>query len=225
MSKLRLYYYTSWKHGIEAIQKQRLKLSDINLVNDPNELSAYYTNQEFIDDSIKMYKDQIAGFTGMLSLSKEPQCPLMWGHYGENHKGLCLGLDVNEDLAREVIYIDEKKYLSKEALRETDLEDLLLKNLHAKSSDWKYEQEYRIIRRNNESEWCPYSDLYFMKLDDNIELIEVVLGIRTIKDHEYINNLLKYIKHDKKIFTSKVSKSLESFKFKKSLIGFYEPKS
>jgi len=74
-------------------------------------------------------------------LSTKPDCPLMWGHYADHHRGVCLEFNVQTPdfcTAIEVNYSAEYPQFS--LVDGTDLSPF-----HSKSADWCYEQEYRLI--------------------------------------------------------------------------------
>ena len=71
---------------------------------------------------------------------------LMWSHYAENHKGICLEFAVKEDnvfgSAFKVIY--EKEFISQELFSDTDA---ALLPFFIKAKCWDYEHEYRLFLR------------------------------------------------------------------------------
>src|SRR5262249_46780000 len=74
-------------------------------------------------------------------LSTRPDCPLMWGHYADHHRGVCLEFNVRTPdfcSAIEVNYSTEYPQFSL-----ADGGDI--SPFHSKSADWSYEQEYRLI--------------------------------------------------------------------------------
>lgn len=73
---------------------------------------------------------------------------LMWSHYADNHKGVCLEFDGESSVFREamkVIYEKERPVIN--TLRSSDLHITMSKALITKSIDWEYEGEWRIIRQ------------------------------------------------------------------------------
>jgi hypothetical protein len=50
-------------------------------------------------------------------MSRSWENPVLWSHYAEGHKGVCLGFDVKEELLEEVKYADE---LLKARLNDSD---------------------------------------------------------------------------------------------------------
>ena len=73
-------------------------------------------------------------------LTEKPELALMWGHYAGGHTGLCLEFDANSlpfGAATRVEY--QKLYPA------YDLVDVGYEPLVAKSIDWSYEAEWRLI--------------------------------------------------------------------------------
>lgn len=110
---------------------------------------------------------------GIVSFGERSDCPLMWSHYGDQHRGVCVGYSVPADVVSNVqkvnygggrlvtasmvaAMVDEKE----EARRVVD-EAVLLR----KAADWSYEHEWRLIGRRGLQ-------------DSPLELEEVVFGIR-----------------------------------------------
>lgn len=79
---------------------------------------------------------------------------LMWSHYGDEHKGICIGYDLDRvpaPVLNKVLYGGQRKIktsLVKQAL--IDKDDNALHELHQnillrKASAWKYEKEWRLL--------------------------------------------------------------------------------
>jgi hypothetical protein len=110
---------------------------------------------------------------GIFSLAERVDCPLMWSHYGDQHRGVCGGYSVPRDAreglhkiryggSRVVAASDVSAMLDgDEAARRRVDEAVLLK----KAQDWRYEREWRLIGQRG-SRRSP------------LELEEVVFGLR-----------------------------------------------
>lgn len=97
--------------------------------------------------------DELRNTTGVSCLSESENSLLMWAHYAHNHRGICVEydlLEINRILnfsAIPVIYSEERpcfdcldpQIIQKDALK------LLVQSLTSKSSEWRYEKEWRII--------------------------------------------------------------------------------
>ncbi len=95
---------------------------------------------------------------GVTCGSKTPTCPVMWGHYGNNHTGVCLKFDFNLENDSKNILFDEKEKLELlnvnysdtplDIFNYTDSEllNLIFKIFQCKSKKWSYEEEIRLIK-------------------------------------------------------------------------------
>jgi hypothetical protein len=86
---------------------------------------------------------------GVLSLTYNPTHQLMWSHYTDSHKGICVGFDkfklyksLNGTLGR-VIYSESNEFPTLGLFDESDR--YLIQLLFTKSNVWKYEDEFRLV--------------------------------------------------------------------------------
>jgi len=70
---------------------------------------------------------------------------LMWSHYAENHRGICIGYDVNKyiDLIYPVSYQEDYSNNCSKNVNDVGYSADCAKLI--KSKEWSYEQEWRII--------------------------------------------------------------------------------
>lgn len=89
---------------------------------------------------------------GILSLSARWDSILMWSHYGNQHRGYCIGF--NEEKMRNsrlfgsggpVKYPEDLKYPHIKPIEETN-PDTMFVSAFNKSREWKYEEEYRLTK-------------------------------------------------------------------------------
>ena len=112
---------------------------------------------------------------------------LMWSHYGDSHKGMCLVFDVT-NVNDEAVGIYKVNYVDHFKLPEVDLNyteitlrEELLKIVTTKSIDWSYEKEYRQIFYSK-NEYTEYPG----------PLIRIIFGCQTSKnDIELVINLVR----------------------------------
>lgn len=176
---MRLYYFTTEQFGIEAIRDGRLKISRINELNDPFEIAALAlrgpSRREFRD-----YKNNMAKKFGIICMSRDWHHPLLWGHYADKHRGLCLGFDVaDNNKFTEVEYCKERPTLNDLGCKSlNDLDESHMKTLlHMKFSAWEYESEYRAYTVLKEK--GPFSELYFLTFAEDLKLAQVIVGERS----------------------------------------------
>lgn len=84
---LRLYYYMPAKHLWDLLGKDEIKVSLPEECNDPLEFRS--ATQERSDGSRR--ESQLGG--GFISFSEKYDNSLMWSHYADSHKGVCLRFD------------------------------------------------------------------------------------------------------------------------------------
>ena len=101
---MRLYHFISKKYGLESLDLKRLKIAQIDQLNDPFEfLGIELSNPEYRDLFNQLKQDLSEDF-GILCFCENYHNPALWAHYAEKHKGLCLGFDVRSEFCSKVRY-------------------------------------------------------------------------------------------------------------------------
>lgn len=100
--------------------------------------------------------DELRSTTGVSCFSESDDSLLMWAHYANHHRGICVEydlLEINQALrftAVPVIYSEQRTCFNSLELQDQrikdDAERLLVLSLTSKSHEWSYEKEWRIIR-------------------------------------------------------------------------------
>ena len=91
---------------------------------------------------------------GITCLSELDDSLLMWAHYANNHRGMCVEyelMEINRQLnftPIPVIYSEDRACIRSLNLDTVgrDTTKVFLESLTTKSSEWSYEKEWRIIR-------------------------------------------------------------------------------
>ncbi|MCG9720391.1 DUF2971 domain-containing protein [Shewanella sp. Isolate7] len=139
----------SFKNSSAIVQSK-----DLNKIKKafPNEVSneiLAYTRKDLTAE-IDSFKDEIKDF-GILSLAEDEKDILMWSHYADDHKGVCIELertDSNElgdpKATRKVAYTKSYPSMNVKSLLSKDGHDnSLMRVLYTKSEHWSYEREWR----------------------------------------------------------------------------------
>jgi Protein of unknown function (DUF2971) len=177
----RLYHFTTAKYAFDDLRNRRLKIAQLDDLNDPFELKSVNlcnpTHAQAFDgtDKFEGFKAEMARRFGVLCFSEDKADLLQWAHYADRHKGICLGFDVSgsEEKFRPVQYVEEGF-----PFPESPDETFTWKLLSTKSEAWKYEKEWRVFLRLTEGIWNQYADrvLYFADFGFELALREVILG-------------------------------------------------
>ena len=106
--------------------------------------------------------------------------PLVWSHYADSHKGFCLVFDADNEIfggALKVHYQEDYPILD---VTEQDDIEILRHSALVKYTDWKYEQEYRLVSMEpNEPEALPVKSKKFVFPPDMLSA--VIFGCRISK--------------------------------------------
>jgi DUF2971 family protein len=93
-------------------------------------------------------------------LTPQPDSTLMWAHYAERHKGICLEFNAEDSRfggAFEVMYAEKRPVIDCRSL--ANATEMAEKMVLMKSSDWAYEHEFRILARAGEFDQEPAHSL------------------------------------------------------------------
>ena len=111
---VRLYHFMRVEHALQAIERRRLKIAELDKVNDPFECLAIALNSRKDEEFFLSYQRDIAKEYGVVCFSETCQDPSLWGHYADRFRGICLGFDTafhgddEEDLIGKVNYVQKR---------------------------------------------------------------------------------------------------------------------
>ena len=171
----RVYHFIKSGHGLDNVQKKRLKISTILGLNDPFEMFSHDVKNPSIRELSKLSRQFFNREFGIICFSKSSYSPVQWAHYSERNTGLCLGFDIREDLLMDVKYLDERvkgvSFPTDPRFTERWMRDVL----STKYSAWKYEDEARCFARLEVEE----NGLYFKGFDKGLILKEIQVGFQS----------------------------------------------
>lgn len=165
---MRVYHFLPSKWALEDIEKQHIRISTIDELNDPFELWCVSQTDPRLRKPLRGYREEMAHRFGMICYSRRWNNPLLWSHYADKNRGICLGFDVDERCIRQVIYVRERTNLRIPPTIES-MDELL----YTKYEDWKYEEEWRGWFTLDERD---PSGHYFYPFSDRMVLREVIVG-------------------------------------------------
>ncbi len=172
----RVYYLTTAEYALAAISLRRIKVSRLSQLNDPFEGLALRLKGKDRRQTMIEFKDALDKTHGMLCFSSNWTNPVLWTHYGNRHRGICLGFGLRESMAEKVIYTQERPQQEldgrKRAWRLTPGQKQHLRL--TKFRHWEYEQEKRLFV--DLSKAVKEGPLHYWKFDDDFKLAEVILG-------------------------------------------------
>jgi len=150
------------------------------------------------------------GKKGILALSQKWDCPLLWSHYADEHKGLCIEFNTKDNSCSNLSRVN---YNQPRNLRIRDLIDWKIKGAQtakqaiektfffSKAPSWRYEKEWRDVR----DEKGKYSPL---------QITAIYFGMRC--EYTVIQTIIKLLSNSNKpIKFYKIHPKEDSFKLKR----------
>jgi hypothetical protein len=179
---MRVYKFLCAKFGMKSLREKRLKISTLDDLNDPFDLIPYEMTDYARRTAFRSWQSDLTRKYGVMCFSSEWCDPVIWAHYSDKHKGLCLGFDIPSEAARRVDYVDKRlpfpknqQLLTGEAL------------LFTKYSNWAYEKEVRCFATLDLTTKTD-EGLFFMDFGEDLKLREVVAGARCELSEDEIRN-------------------------------------
>lgn len=192
---MRVYrYFRKIEYAIEAIVNATIYLSSFDEFNDPYETVICFDKQRDSDGipyqlpEIRYSNEGKAG-VGVCCFSKRYDSMLMWGHYANGHRGVCIGYDLSLipysdgysilDNNTYDVFAKDVKYGQKLNILDYDggytfggVEACEM--LSCKPKEWEYEEEVRLFEFGAAQK----------KLSIHpSQVCEVILGLRTSPAH------------------------------------------
>jgi hypothetical protein len=177
---------------MESLRDKRLKIARFSGLNDPFDFLGIGLDYPSQRHTIRQMKDLLEPSVGLLCMSTTWQEPLLWGHYADKHKGICLGFDVDGRTWRKVNYVDVRPRL--EDFKKKFVADLTTRDIYristTKFKAWAYEAEYRRFIQLRTPDLV--TGLYFRKFSKAMRLAEVIVGDRCTATREQITRLCEH---------------------------------
>ena len=177
---IRLYHLLGAEHAKSNIAKRRLKVSRFADANDPFELMSLRVMDGSVRRAVREHKNVEDVETGLICFSEDWTSPVMWSHYADKHRGMCLGFDVARTAVNPVRYFDKRlrAELGKDGnpfVVSAEIQEALR---HTKCQEWSYEREHRLLMPIEDAleEAIAGRVMQFRPFDSKVRLAEVILG-------------------------------------------------
>ena len=197
---MRLYHFLNADDGLDNLRHRRLRISKIMELNDPFEFLGIKLSDRKFRQKLMETKRQFSKTKGLLCFSKTWKNPVLWGHYADRHRGLCLGFDVQKAFEK-INYVRLK-------LPIPDVIDAAFTKrlLWTKSHHWQYEQEYRAFVSLEEE----IDGNYFKDFSPELRLRAVIVGVQSKVTQSKVASALHGVETAVEVFKARASfKSFE----------------
>ena len=237
---MRVYHFTKRDNGLSILRDKRLKISRIKELNDPFEFIGVDLSIQIFSDTLTQLKEDINNDHGILCFSKNFKSPLLWAHYADIHKGLCLGFDLPDNILSKVKYIPERmssRELKRQLintehlahlinvcqLNSDEIEELLRNDTEKDKTGLEFVRNLLTTKFSHwsyEEEYRAFvplhkkdGDHFFFNFSDDLILREVIFGLRAETCDDEIDDAIKKLQGEVKKF--RVSAHDTRFELKK----------
>jgi hypothetical protein len=193
---MRVFHFLNAEFGLKDIRERRLKISRLNELNDPFEFLGVDLADRSSREGLIRTKLRISQKNGLICFSSKWSNPVLWGHYADRHRGLCLAFDVPDDSVKKVDYVDSR-FSWPTALDESFAEKLLF----TKFSHWSYEDEYRAYMSLDVDD----VDIYYADFSEQLVLKQVIVGANSAISRLEISTALRDLNGRVEVFKARAA--------------------
>ena len=139
------------KYTKKCIESQKVFFNDWERLNDPMEGFYTYIPEEENKNIEQILRDEKFKYK-IFCCSKEYNEILMWSHYADSHRGICLEIEVNEELCKQNNIFHRNVLYKKDLVKispNRNTKDQAKHILKHKISKWRYEKEVRFFIKND----------------------------------------------------------------------------
>jgi len=180
----RLFYFTKADKWLKInLQARQLKISQFSKCDDLFDLASYSLENQDIRKKQKQWVEQIESQRGLICFPSTWRHPLMWAHYTDHGKGVCLVFDVIMSDLQEATYLPKR---AKNCGQFPNPRDHCFREFcSTKANYWFYENEVRLFvdLQNNKSvtpdNTSSSSRINFLKFGSTVRHVGIINGPRS----------------------------------------------
>jgi hypothetical protein len=198
----RVYKFLPAEFALQNLCKRQIKISSFPDMNDPFELLGGLRIDPTLRHHWEVLLSRLNEWCGVLCFSRDWHNAMLWSHYADKHKGICLGFDIGAKLElRKPDYVanrqefdDDLRVLLAAAPHSMSLKPsdkqfkdcmrVITRMLFTKFDAWSYENELRMFIAQKEEQ--KQGAFYFAEFDEQIQLRSIVLGARCTTPAKHI---------------------------------------
>jgi hypothetical protein len=211
-----VYKFLDSQFGLKSLYERRLKIARVEELNDPFELTPYNLKDPVDRVAFQRTRRRLGERFGMVCFSATCTDPVLWAHYSDKHRGICLGFEIAGNHWREVEYVRDRLPFPDDFFKLNAVARLGVATdmIFTKYENWNYESEIRT--------WAPLDHeedgLFFCDFDENLKLTQVLVGARCTLPKAAIARALGRFANG--IELTKVRAAFQTFQIVTDLRGF-----
>ncbi len=184
--------YSSHVEYFVGLRQKAIGITEAELAQERIKLQTDRVYMErFIDEISQATFDAVTEQYRIYCLSKTPYNPLMWSHYSDKHQGVCLCFNVKSPIFSSALEVNYQKNYPELDITNQDDSILLNQTFLTKADVWTYEEEFRFIGKNGETEAYISLNDDFLNLNQS-DLLAVIVGCQMLSPE--IDRLRQLIK-------------------------------
>ncbi len=200
------------KQAAERVNYLRYMSTEYGNFESDKDVEAYLVRM--LASDIKSELDDEFSQHGVLSLSATWSSALMWSHYADEHRGICIEYDTTDQdhpNLRPVSYHATRAVKASDLARWKGADDAAAKDrvlqtyFYSKSSEWKYEKEWRDVRKDNGITELPF------------KINAIHFGLRC--DHAVISSIVRLLNDQPQIKLYTIRPKDDTFKLRRSRLS------
>ena len=205
-----VYRFLDKKAALNTIETRRLRISRIDRLNDPFEFLAANLSDKRIREAFMHVKKALSLTKGIICFSENWENPVLWAHYADKYRGICLKFEVTtEEELGKINYIQDRiecdEHITEEQMQAT---------LYSKFEHWRYEDEWRLFRELKDRD---EEGNYYVPFSDQIQLKTVLVGSESDVTRDQLTKSLGELSECVKRF--QVRPAFREFKVTENLNG------
>jgi hypothetical protein len=209
---MRVYKFLDSHFALKTLSEKRLKISRFDDLNDPFELIPYNIGNQKQRWTLQAMRRELGQNRGMLCFSATWRDPVLWAHYADKHRGICIGFDLSPEFCKKVNYLSKRLPFP----RSITLNDIAIAEviLFTKFKNWAYEQEVRSYLSLDDEE----NGLFFADFGNALKPFAVIAGAKCVTTKDEIVQALGPLAG--KVELIKARAGFRKFEIVKDLRGF-----
>jgi hypothetical protein len=202
---MRVYHFLDAKYGLDDLRRRRLKIATLNELNDPFELFGVDLGDASLRHAFQVMKEELSKNRGLLCFSRDWRNPVLWSHYADRHKGLCLAFEVRDEDIGPVHYSRKRLVVDVESFQNVQQLsiDAVIQFLFTKYSHWRYENEIRGFVTLEDRD--PETGFFFADFSESLRLVGVVVGAQSSITRKELDNALGDLQSSVEVFKARLS--------------------
>lgn len=155
------------KNLLNNLLNEKIFLNHPKYFNDPFDCPIYHGSNYRKNISVRNVLEKVR----ISCFSEDNDSILLWSHYADSHKGICIGYKIDSEyIKKNNVHFEKVNYVNKmnDKNSEIGFKSFLNRTFYIKNEVWDYENEYRMLG---------------FDLDDNVinapEISSITFGINT----------------------------------------------